>query len=71
MISFIGDWFTIISLFLIAGEVGDAPRWRCRGAQSKPDYAPLQPLTGMLADSTQEGVDGIGKWRVICDFGDS
>ena len=52
MISFIGDWFTIISMFLIAGEVsGDSPL-AIAGvlAVRSLTHAPLEPFTGMLAD---------------------
>tara|TARA_B100001121_G_scaffold303942_1_gene318681 strand:+ start:61269 stop:62513 length:1245 start_codon:yes stop_codon:yes gene_type:complete len=52
MISFIGDWFTIISMFLIAGEVSDDSPLAIAGvlAVRSLTHAPLEPLTGMLAD---------------------
>ena len=52
MISFIGDWFTIISMFLLAGEVsGDSPL-AIAGVMAVRSltHAPLEPLTGMFAD---------------------
>ena len=52
MISFIGDWFTIISMFLIAGKVSDDSPLAIAGvlAVRSLTHAPLEPLTGMLAD---------------------
>ena len=52
MISFIGDWFTIISMFLIAGEASDDSPLAIAGvlAVRSLTHAPLEPLTGMLAD---------------------
>ena len=51
-ISFIGDWFTVIALFLIAGETSDNSPLAIAGvlATRSFTFAPLEPITGMLAD---------------------
>ena len=51
-ISFIGDWFTVIALFLIAGESSDNSPLAIAGvlATRSFTFAPLEPFTGMLAD---------------------
>ena len=51
-ISYIGDWFSIIALFLLAGEASDNSPLAIAGvlATRSFTFAPLEPLTGMLAD---------------------
>ena len=52
MISFIGDWFTIISMFLLADEVSEGSPLAIAGVMAVRSltHAPLEPLTGMFAD---------------------
>ncbi|MAR42373.1 MAG: hypothetical protein CMA43_04235 [Euryarchaeota archaeon] len=51
-ISYIGDWFSMIALFLLAGEASDNSPLAIAGvlATRSFTFAPLEPLTGMLAD---------------------
>ena len=51
-ISFIGDWFTVIALFLIAGESSNNSPLAIAGvlATRSFTFAPLEPFTGMFAD---------------------
>ena len=51
-ISFVGDWFTVIALFLLAGEATDNSPLAIAGvlAARSFTFAPLEPFTGMLAD---------------------
>ena len=51
-ISYIGDWFSMIALFLLAGEASNNSPLAIAGvlATRSFTFAPLEPLTGMLAD---------------------
>ncbi|MBT86652.1 MAG: hypothetical protein CMA62_03940 [Euryarchaeota archaeon] len=51
-VSYIGDWFSMIALFLLAGEASDNSPLAIAGvlATRSFTFAPLEPLTGMLAD---------------------
>ena len=51
-ISYVGDWFSMIALFLLAGEASDNSPLAIAGvlATRSFTFAPLEPLTGMLAD---------------------
>ncbi len=51
-ISFIGDWFTVISLFILAGEATDNSPLAIAGVLAARSFslALVTPFTGMLAD---------------------
>ena len=52
MILYIGDWFTVLAMFLLAGEASDNSPLAIAGvlAVRSFTFAPLEPITGMLAD---------------------
>ena len=52
MILYIGDWFTVLAMFLLAGEASDDSPLAIAGvlAVRSFTFAPLEPITGMLAD---------------------
>jgi MFS family permease len=51
-ISFIGDWFTVIALFILAGEATDNSPLAIAGVMASRSFALalVTPFTGMLAD---------------------
>ncbi|MDP7659333.1 MAG: MFS transporter [Candidatus Thalassarchaeaceae archaeon] len=51
-ISFIGDWFTVIALFMLAGEASDNSPLAIAGVLASRSFslALVTPFTGMLAD---------------------
>ena len=51
-ISFIGDWFTVIALFILAGEATDNSPLAIAGVLAARSFslALVNPFTGMLAD---------------------
>ena len=51
-ISFIGDWFTVIALFILAGQASDNSPLAIAGVLASRSFslAAAQPFTGMLAD---------------------
>ena len=51
-ISFIGDWFTVIALFILAGEATDNSPLAIAGVMASRSFALAlaTPFTGMLAD---------------------
>ena len=51
-ISFIGDWFTVIALFILAGEASDGSPLAIAGVLASRSFslALFTPFTGMLAD---------------------
>jgi len=51
-ISFIGDWFTVIALFILAGEASDNSPLAIAGVLASRSFslALVTPFTGMLAD---------------------
>ena len=52
MILYIGDWFTVLAMFILAGEASDNSPLAIAGvlAVRSFTFAPLEPITGMLAD---------------------
>ena len=52
MVLYIGDWFTVLAMFLLAGEASDDSPLAIAGvlAVRSFTFAPLEPFTGMLAD---------------------
>ena len=52
MILYIGDWFTVLAMFLLAGDATDNSPLAIAGvlAVRSFTFAPLEPITGMLAD---------------------
>ena len=52
MVLYIGDWFTVLAMFLLAGEASDDSPLAIAGvlAVRSFTFAPLEPITGMLAD---------------------
>ena len=51
-ISFIGDWFTVIALFILAGQASDNSPLAIAGVLASRSFslAAATPFTGMLAD---------------------
>ena len=51
-LSYIGDWFTVIALFILAGEASDNSPLAIAGVLATRSFslAALTPFTGMLAD---------------------
>ena len=51
-ISFIGDWFTVLALFILAGEATDNSPLAIAGVMASRSFALAlaTPFTGMLAD---------------------
>ena len=51
MISYIGDWFTVIALFILAGESSDNSPLAIAGVLATRSFslAAMTPFTGMLA----------------------
>ena len=51
-ISYIGDWFTVIALFILAGEASDNSPLAIAGVLASRSFAlaAVTPVTGMLAD---------------------
>ena len=52
MILYMGDWFTVLAMFILAGEASDNSPLAIAGvlAVRSFTFAPLEPITGMLAD---------------------
>ena len=52
MVMFTGDWFSVIAMFLLAAEATDGSPLAIAGvlAVRSFTFAPLEPITGMLAD---------------------
>ena len=52
MILYVGDWFTVLAMFILAGEASDDSPLAIAGvlAVRSFTFAPLEPITGMLAD---------------------
>ena len=52
MVMFTGDWFTVIAMFLLAAEATDDSPLAIAGVLVARSFtfAPLEPITGMLAD---------------------
>ena len=52
MILYIGDWFTVLAMFILAGEASDDSPLAIAGvlAVRSFTFVPLEPITGMLAD---------------------
>jgi len=55
MILYMGDWFTVLAMFILAGEASDNSPLAIAGvlAVRSFTFAPLEPITGMLADRFQ------------------
>ena len=51
-ISFIGDWFTVIALFILAGQATDGSPLAIAGVMASRSFslALVTPFSGMLAD---------------------
>ena len=51
-LSYIGDWFTVIALFILAGEASDNSPLAIAGVLATRSFslAAVTPFTGMLAD---------------------
>ena len=52
MVMFTGDWFSVIAMFLLAAEATDNSPLAIAGvlAVRSFTFAPMEPVTGMLAD---------------------
>lgn len=52
MVMFTGDWFSVIAMFLLAAEATDNSPLAIAGVLVARSFtfAPLEPITGMLAD---------------------
>ena len=52
MVLYIGDWFTVIAMFILAGEASNESPLAIAGVLAVRSFAfaPLEPLTGMIAD---------------------
>ena len=52
MVMFTGDWFSVIAMFILAGEATDNSPLAIAGvlAVRSFTFAPMEPITGMLAD---------------------